>query len=54
MNRIKEIVHIGTWYLNLVTNVVECSEELYKMYGLDSNLPIPQYAGHVKFFTKES
>ncbi len=50
----QKIAHVGTWRLNLVTNQVVWSEELYKMYGFDSSIPPPPYTEHMKLFTPES
>lgn len=50
----QRIAHIGTWRLNLATNEVVWSEELYKMYGFDPTLPPPPYTEHMKLFTSES
>jgi diguanylate cyclase (GGDEF)-like protein/PAS domain S-box-containing protein len=50
----QRIAHIGTWRLNVATNQVVWSEELYKMYGFDSTLPPPDYTEHMKLFTPES
>lgn len=50
----QRIAHIGTWRLNLMTNEVVWSEELYKMYGFDPNAPVPPYTEHMKLFTPES
>lgn len=50
----QRIAHIGTWRLNLATNQVVWSEELYKMYGFDPALPPPPYTEHMKLFTPES
>ncbi len=46
--------HLGTWRLDLTTNQVEWSEELYKMYGFDPSLPPPPYTEHMKLFTPSS
>lgn len=46
--------HIGTWRIDLATNSVVWSKELYKMYGFDSELPPPPYSEHMKLFTPES
>ncbi|SDB90729.1 response regulator [Williamwhitmania taraxaci] len=54
LKRAQEITHIGSWSLDLATDEVVWSEELYKMYGFDSNLPVPPYSEHMKFFTPES
>ncbi|MDP3387458.1 MAG: PocR ligand-binding domain-containing protein [Eubacteriales bacterium] len=50
----QRIAHLGTWRLNLATNHVVWSEELYKMYGFDSTIPPPPYTEHMKLFTSES
>jgi diguanylate cyclase (GGDEF)-like protein/putative nucleotidyltransferase with HDIG domain len=50
----QRIAHLGTWRLNLATNQVVWSEELYKMYGFDPTLPPPPYTEHMKLFTPES
>ena len=50
----QKIAKVGTWYLNVKTNEVEWSEELYKIYGFDSKLPPPPYTEHMKLFTPES
>jgi PAS domain S-box-containing protein len=54
LDKVQQITHIGSWYLDLVTNEVVWTEELYKMYGFDSNLPPPPYTEHMKLFTSES
>ena len=50
----QRIAHIGTWRLNLETNQVVWSKELYKMYGFDPTNPPPPYTEHMKLFTPES
>lgn len=50
----QRIAHIGTWRLDLETNQVVWSEELYKMYGFDPTIPPPPYTEHMKLFTPES
>ncbi len=50
----QRIAHIGSWRLNVATNQVVWSEELYKMYGFDPALPPPPYTEHRKLFTPES
>ena len=57
MNELLEsqrIAHIGTWRLDLATNQVVWSEELYKIYGFDPTIPPPPYTEHAKLFTPES
>jgi len=50
----QRIAHVGSWRLDLVTNQVVWSDELYKMYGFDPTLPPPPYTEHQKLFTPES
>jgi PAS domain S-box-containing protein len=50
----QRISHVGSWYLDVVTNQVVWTEELYNMYGFDPSLPPPPYAEHMKLFTPES
>ncbi|WP_373482650.1 HD domain-containing phosphohydrolase [Acetobacterium sp.] len=50
----QRIAHIGTWRLNIETNQVVWSDELYKMYGFDPSIPPPPYTEHMKLFTPES
>ena len=50
----QRIAHLGTWNLDLITNQVVWSEELYKMYGFDPAFPPPPYPEHMKLFTPES
>jgi len=50
----QKIAHLGTWRLNVKTNEVVWSDELYKMYGFDPTLPPPPYSEHSKLFTKPS
>ncbi len=54
LQKAQSIAHIGSWYLDLATNEVVWTEELYKMYGFDSMLPPPPYTEHKKLFTPES
>ena len=50
----QRIAHLGTWRMNLQTDEVVWSEELYKMYGFDPTLPPPSFSEHHKLFTTES
>jgi PAS domain S-box-containing protein len=54
LNKVQEITRIGSWYLDVVTNEVLWTEELYKMYGFDPTQPVPPYTEHMKLFTTES
>jgi PAS domain S-box-containing protein len=50
----QRIGRLGNWYLNLATNEVVWSIELYKMYNFDPALPPPTYPEFKKIFTAES
>lgn len=50
----QRIAHIGTWSLDVETNQVVWSDELYRMYGFDPSIPPPPYTEHMKLFTPES
>ncbi|NQZ77455.1 MAG: PAS domain S-box protein, partial [Ekhidna sp.] len=54
LNEAQKIAHLANWHLDLATNEVTWSEELYKMYGFDPNQPPPLYPEQQKFFTNES
>lgn len=50
----QRIAHIGSWHLNLASNQVTWSDELFNIYGLDPSLPIPSYSEHMKLLAPES
>ncbi len=50
----QRIAQVGTWRLDLATNQVVWSNELYKMYGFDPSIPPPPVTEHMKLFTSES
>ncbi|NTV56534.1 MAG: PAS domain S-box protein [Deltaproteobacteria bacterium] len=50
----QRIAKVGSWRLDLMTNHVVWSDELYRMYGFDPTLPPPPYSEHRKLFTLES
>jgi hypothetical protein len=54
LEKVQHIANLGSWYLDLATNQVVWSEELYRMYGFDPDLPVPPYNEHNKLFTKNS
>lgn len=54
LGQTQRIAHIGSWYLDVASNQVVWTEELYKMYGFDPSNPIPPYTEHMKLFTPES
>lgn len=50
----QRIAHVGSWSLDLATNEVIWTEELYRMFGFDPSEPPPPYTEHMKLFTPES
>ena len=50
----QEIAKVGSWYMDIKTNEVTWTTELFKMYGFDPNKPVPPYNEHQKLFTQES
>jgi PAS domain S-box-containing protein len=54
LKRAQELTHIGSWFVEVDTNEVYWSEELYKMYGFDSSIPPPLYTESMKLFTSDS
>ena len=50
----QKIAHIGNWRLDIATNSVVWSDELYRMCGFDPAHPPPPYTEHMKLFTPES
>ena len=50
----QRIAHVGSWQLDLMTNHVVWSEELYRILGLNPELPPPDYTEHFRLFTPES
>lgn len=50
----QKIAKLGSWRLNVQTNEVCWTEELYRMYGFDPSQPPPPYTEHMKLFTPES
>jgi PAS domain S-box-containing protein len=50
----QRIAQLGSWRLDVASNHVVWSKELYKIYGFDPTLPVPPYTEHQKLFTPES
>lgn len=50
----QRIAHMGNWQLDVATNHVVWSKELYDMLGLNSEEPPPNYTEHNELFTPES
>ena len=50
----QRIASVGSWQLNLATNEVIWSEELYRIFNADPSQPPPNYTTHNNIFTPES
>lgn len=48
------IAHLGSWHIDLATDEVHWTEELYRIYGLDPTLPAPSFNDPRELFTPES
>jgi len=54
LNEAQRIAHIGSWYLDIASNQINWSDELYKMYGFDSAQPVPPLTESAKLFVPQS
>jgi PAS domain S-box-containing protein len=50
----QRIARVGSWDLNTETNEVVWTEELYRMLGMDPQLPPPPYQEHERLFAPHS
>ncbi len=50
----QRLAHIGSWDWDAVRDVIWWSEEYYRIYGIDSALPPPNYEEHLKVYSPES
>ncbi|MDO9267957.1 MAG: PAS domain S-box protein [Methylobacter sp.] len=50
----QRIAHMGSWQLDLTTHHVVWSEQLYRMLGMNPELPPPDYTEYFRLFTPES
>jgi PAS domain S-box-containing protein len=50
----QRIAGLGSWRLDLATNDVVWSEELYRMFSADPSLPPPNFSLQARIFTPES
>ncbi len=50
----QRIAHVGSWQLDMTTNHVVWSEELYRILGFNPKLPPPDCTEHFRLFTPES
>ncbi|MCQ8104819.1 EAL domain-containing protein [Methylomonas sp. SURF-2] len=50
----QRIARMGSWQLDLTTNRVFWSAELYRIFGLNPDLPVPDYPDQARLFTPDS
>jgi PAS domain S-box-containing protein len=50
----QRLAGLGSWQRDTRTDTVTWSEELYRLHGLDPNLPAPPYKDYPSLFTAES
>ena len=50
----QRLAGLGSWQWDARTDMVTWSEELYRLHGLDPNLPAPPYKDYPSLFTAES
>lgn len=44
----QSVAHIGSWELDIITQELSWSEELFRIFGLDPKQPIPSYADRLQ------
>jgi len=54
MQEAQRIAHVGSWQIDLASNHVAWTAELYYMQGLDPRVSPPDYTEHSKLFTADS
>lgn len=54
LKKAQEIAQIGSFHIDLQTNIFTWSEQLYKMFGFESSSPPPLLNDSQKLFTEES
>jgi PAS domain S-box-containing protein len=50
----QKVAHIGSWHLDIATDEITWSDELYRMYGLDPAEPPPRLLDSSHLFTVDS
>jgi PAS domain S-box-containing protein len=50
----QRIAHVGSWQLDVASQQVEWSDELYRMQGLTPGSPVPVFADSAKLVTAQS
>jgi diguanylate cyclase (GGDEF)-like protein/PAS domain S-box-containing protein len=54
LEQAQRIAHVGSWTLDIASNHVTWSEELFLMQGLDPSSAVPDYTEHGRLFTPAS
>jgi len=50
----QRLAKVGSWVWHLDDNRLIWTDEIYRIFGLDSRLPAPKFADHDKFYSPES
>jgi PAS domain S-box-containing protein len=50
----QQVAEIGSWDWDKETDAITWSDEYYRIYGIDPELPTPNYREHLKIYTRES
>lgn len=54
LSNAQKIAQMGSWYFDIESGEVTWTEELYRMYGFDPEIPPPPFSEHETLFTKQS
>jgi PAS domain S-box-containing protein len=52
--RAQRVASMGSWTWDVASDAVTWSAELYRIFGRDSGLPVPTFAGQAQMYTPES
>jgi hypothetical protein len=44
----QKIAHIGSWEFDVATQAISWSDEVFRIFGLDSEQPVPTYSQHLQ------
>jgi PAS domain S-box-containing protein len=50
----QRVAHLGSWQWDIATGAMTCSEELYRVLGLDPGLSFPDFKDQESLYTPES
>lgn len=54
LDRVQSITHVGSWTMDIATGNLSWSDELFRIFKLDTNQQPPNYEIHKNLFTNES